>query len=439
MLLLGSTVTILVSVFWGVFFLLRGNWVPVALDTLAIALSFTAMALTRAGRTRVASRLLIAVLYVVLALNAAVFDIPTLAVPRSAHQFLLALGVVSCLLTRDEPAWLRHGIPLLCLATYLVFASSNAGLVTPLALPESVRAGGVWLNQAIALATIYAAIHVIQTDAAERSGMENELRDALLRGEFLLHFQPQVDSAHRVVGAEALVRWQHPQRGLVPPGEFIPLAERSGLMLPLGDWVMRTACAQLRVWQKQPATASLVLAVNVSASQFEQPDFVARVLATVAAAGIEPGRLKLELTESMLARDLEDIIVKMTALKAHGIGFSLDDFGTGFSSLSYLRRLPLDQLKIDQSFVRTITTAPGDEAIAQAVVTLGRSLGLDVIAEGVETGEQRRCLARLGCKVYQGYLFSRPVPSVEFEAFVARMAVAAPLTAGLLDEVTALG
>jgi EAL domain-containing protein (putative c-di-GMP-specific phosphodiesterase class I) len=328
--------------------------------------------------------------------------------------------VMSCLLTRDEPAWLRHGIPGLCLVTYLAFASSNLGWVTPFALPDSVRAGGVWVNNAIAMATVFAALWVIQNDVAERNSMEGELRDALVRGELLLHYQPQVTMGGRIVGAEALVRWRHPRRGMVSPGEFIPLAERSGLMLPLGDWVMRSACAQLATWQHRPESARLSLAVNVSASQFAQADFVAGVLACVEQSGIDPFQLKLELTESMLAHDVEDIIAKMTALKARGIGFSLDDFGTGFSSLSYLRRLPLDLLKIDQSFVRSMLNSPKEAAIAHTVVSLGRDLGLAVIAEGVETQEQRQFLQGLGCETYQGFLFSKAVPIAEFDALMAK-------------------
>jgi EAL domain-containing protein (putative c-di-GMP-specific phosphodiesterase class I) len=422
MLLLGSAVTAAASLFWGAFFVQRGDWLAVGLDALAVALAATTVLLTRRGHLRAASRLLIAVLFLVLSFNALVFDIPTLAVPRSAHQFLLALGVVSCLLTREEPAWLRHGIPIACFLAYLGFSATNVGWLTPLALPESVRIGGNWLNAAIALATIYAALQVMQSDVAKRNQRANELRDALLHDELQLHYQPQVDAGDRVFGAEALVRWRHPRRGLISPAEFIPLAESSGLMTPLGDWVLRSACAQLVRWAARDATAHLVLAVNVSASQFEHPGFVARVLAIVEQSGAEPSRLKLELTESMLAHDLEDIIAKMGALKARGIGFSLDDFGTGYSSLSYLRRLPLDQLKIDQSFVREMLTTSKDAAIAETVIALGRSLGLNVIAEGVETAAQRQFLADLGCLAYQGYLFSRPLPVAEFDALLASRA-----------------
>jgi EAL domain-containing protein (putative c-di-GMP-specific phosphodiesterase class I) len=211
-----------------------------------------------------------------------------------------------------------------------------------------------------------------------------------------------------MTGAEALLRWQHPQRGLVPPGEFIPLAEETGLILPVGDWVLSTACKRLAQWGEQPHTAGLAIAINVSARQFRHPDFVSQVLSALADAGADPHRLKIELTESLLLDDIEATVAKMTTLKAAGVSFSLDDFGTGYSSLAYLKRLPLDQLKIDRSFVRDVLTDPNDAVIARTIVALGQSLGLSVIAEGVETEAQRAFLAAHNCQGYQGYLFGRP-------------------------------
>jgi EAL domain-containing protein (putative c-di-GMP-specific phosphodiesterase class I) len=208
---------------------------------------------------------------------------------------------------------------------------------------------------------------------------------------------------------------------MVSPAEFIPLAEETGLILPLGHWVLETACRQLAKWAAQPEMANLTVAVNVSAHQFRQADFVDQVLAVLKDTGADPRRLKLELTESMLVSNVEDIVEKMFALKAKGVAFSLDDFGTGFSSLSYLKRLPLDQLKIDQSFVREVLSDPNDAAIAKTVIALAQSLGLGVIAEGVETEAQRDFLAGSGCHAYQGYFFSRPLPVEGFEAFARRV------------------
>jgi diguanylate cyclase (GGDEF)-like protein/PAS domain S-box-containing protein len=260
----------------------------------------------------------------------------------------------------------------------------------------------------------------MQVVVTVRAALEADLREAVLNNQFVLHYQAQVVGADRLVGAEVLVRWQHPQRGLVSPFDFIPLAEETGLILPLGQWVLETACLQLAAWAAQPAMAHLTLAVNVSAKQFQQTDFVAQVLATLARTGAAPKRLKLELTESLLVDNVEGIIAKMAALKTHGVGFSLDDFGTGYSSLSYLKRLPLDQLKIDQGFVRNILTDTNDAAIAKMVVALAESMGLAVIAEGVEIEAQREFLAHLGCHAYQGYYFSRPIALAAFEALAQR-------------------
>ena len=258
-----------------------------------------------------------------------------------------------------------------------------------------------------------------------RMGLEIGIRQALEEQQFFLQYQPQVHANGAITGAEVLVRWQHPKRGMVSPAEFIPLAEETGLILPLGQWVLETACRQLQAWSLQADLAHLTLAVNVSSRQFHQSDFVTQVLGTLTRTGAKPAGLKLELTESLLVSNINDVIEKMSELKRHGVGFSLDDFGTGYSSLSYLKRLPLDQLKIDQSFVRDILEDPNDAAIAQMVIVLAQTLGLQVIAEGVETLAQKDALLAQGCQAYQGYLFSRPVPVQSFEAYARKRAVQA--------------
>jgi diguanylate cyclase (GGDEF)-like protein/PAS domain S-box-containing protein len=254
----------------------------------------------------------------------------------------------------------------------------------------------------------------MQTVISARVELEADLRRGLQRQEFLLHYQRQTDSNNHTIGAEALVRWYHPRRRLVLPALFIPLAEETGLILQLGQWVLETACKQLVEWADNRERSHLTVAVNVSARQFRHPTFVEQVLEVIDRTGANPKRLKLELTESLLVADVERTVDKMNALKAKGIGFALDDFGTGYSSLSYLKRLPLDQLKIDKSFVRDVLTNPNDAAIARTILGLGHTLGLDVIAEGVETQNQRDFLAQNGCRAYQGYLFSRPVPAEQF-------------------------
>jgi diguanylate cyclase (GGDEF)-like protein len=257
----------------------------------------------------------------------------------------------------------------------------------------------------------------IQATLSARATLEADLRLGIRDQQFLLYYQPQVDQHGRLVGVEALLRWQHPMRGMVSPAEFIPLAEDTGLILPLGQWVLETACGQLQQWASRVDAAHLTIAVNVSALQFRRTSFVSEVLAVISRTRAPATRLKLELTESLLVRDIDDIIDKMLALKAHGVGFSLDDFGTGYSSLSYLKRLPLDQIKIDQSFVRDAATNSRDAALVRATVAMGQGLGMMVIAEGVETQQQRDFLAQEGCLNYQGSLFGRPGPVRNLERF----------------------
>jgi diguanylate cyclase (GGDEF)-like protein/PAS domain S-box-containing protein len=260
----------------------------------------------------------------------------------------------------------------------------------------------------------------MQATVVARAALEHDLRAAVAQNQFVLFYQAQVNADHAVVSAETLVRWMHPLRGLVPPGDFIGLAEDTGLIIPMGKWVIQEACEQLVRWGTDPLMSGLSLAVNVSARQFHSRDFVDQVTRILGLTGANPQRLKLELTESLLVTNLDEVVFKMNALKSLGISFSLDDFGTGYSSLAYLRRLPIDELKIDQSFVRDVLTDSNDAAIARTVVALGQSLGLQVIAEGVETADHRDFLADSGCQLFQGFLFGRPVPSQEFVALVGQ-------------------
>lgn len=262
----------------------------------------------------------------------------------------------------------------------------------------------------------------MQAAVHTRVQLEADLRQALHNQEFMLHYQPQVDAKGKVVSTEALVRWLHPRHGVIGPNEFIPLAEETGLILPLGDWVLSQACQQLAQWQNQPALAQMTIAVNLSARQIHQPDFAERVQAILRQHGVNPAQLKLEITESMLVHNSDATLRKMKQLKALGIHFSLDDFGTGYASLSYLKHMPLDQLKIDRSFIIDLLSEGKDSAIAQMVVALARSLGLSTVAEGIETVEQKNCLDQIGCHAYQGFFFARPMPLDQFEAFVANQA-----------------
>jgi diguanylate cyclase (GGDEF)-like protein/PAS domain S-box-containing protein len=258
----------------------------------------------------------------------------------------------------------------------------------------------------------------MQENISARVSLEGELHNAVEFQQFHLYYQVQVDSSHRPLGAEALIRWVHPARGLVLPDQFIPLAEETGLILSIGKWVLDTACAQIKAWEQDVLTRDLVLAINVSAKQFHQSDFVAQVQDAIQHHDIDPKLLKLELTESIMLEEIKGSIANMNVLNEIGVLFSMDDFGTGYSSLQYLRQLPLDQLKIPLSFVRDITTNINDESIVRTIIAMAHGLNMSVIAEGVETEEQRQLLLKNGCTHYQGYLFGRPVPIEQFEALL---------------------
>ena len=418
MLLIASTAMTVMGLLSVALFIALSNWPLVALDTMLVAGGLGATALVWRQRVKTATVLIFAVLFTVICTIAAVFDAATPQSPRTSHLYLLPLSVAALMAFRTSGMWLRHGIAAAILVAFAILSVSYATPLPLYMLPERIRAPGAWIQTASALLILYSLLQVLRHDAVIRSTLESHLRDALLHQELLLYYQPQVDLQRRVIGAEALVRWQHPQKGLLAPGEFIEMAEQSDLILKLGDWVLNQACAQLRSWASQAECKHLRLAVNISQVQFQQDNFVAQVLEIIDRHGIDARLLELEVTESMLARDLPDIIQKMTTLRARGVTFSLDDFGTGYSSLNYLKRLPLHQIKIDQSFVRDVLSNPRDASIAKTIVELGLSLDLTVIAEGVETEAQRDYLARSGCQLFQGYLYSPALPAAAFLAFV---------------------
>jgi diguanylate cyclase (GGDEF)-like protein len=259
----------------------------------------------------------------------------------------------------------------------------------------------------------------MQFEQEDLSALSAELEKALVWQQFRVYYQPQLNSAQCVIGVEALLRWQHPLRGLVMPGDFISLAEESNLIIPIGLFVLKSACAQLKLWEHDPHTCELQIAVNVSARQFQQADFVSVVQGVLEDSGANPLRLKLELTESLVLENIDEVIEKMNQIKLLGVSFSMDDFGTGYSSLSYLAHLPIDQLKIDKSFVQKIPGKSSDETITRTIISMGHGLGMNVIAEGVETELQREFLARHGCHAYQGYLFSRPLSFAQLDAYLS--------------------
>jgi EAL domain-containing protein (putative c-di-GMP-specific phosphodiesterase class I) len=422
MLWIGAALLVALGLGWSIFFATIGEWTIVAMDVAMVVLGVAVAALTYRKRTRFAFFLLAGSMFLVICGVSILFDVPSAQAPRSTHHFLLVVAVCSLLFLRDDRSVLRYTVTGAYMLAFVVLGSTNSDFGSPYALADSVRITGTWVNNLFSALGLYALIHVMVSELTERSSLEIDLSKAIARRELFLLYQPQVTSQGEVLGAEALLRWQHPKLGLVRPDEFIPLAEKTGLILPMGSWVLSTACLQLVAWSKQPALAGLTLSVNVSVHQFRQADFVEQVALVMEHTGAQPHKLKLELTESSLVHDMEDIILKMHALKAMGVGFSLDDFGTGYSSLNYLKRLPLDQLKIDQSFVHDVLSDDSDASIARMVISLGKSLGFNVIAEGVETQGQCDFLMQNGCQTFQGYLFSKPISAEKFVEFCNSMA-----------------
>lgn len=416
-----SYLLMLIGFGWALYFLIIGNWLTAGLELLIAAAGLYIRHLQRQGRTRPASALLFTLAFLAIATFSLVLDVPTIAVPRSSHLYFLTVGLCAYYVLHEEQPWLRYGVPSLFFAAFYFFACTHFSFDTPYAMPDSVRLGGTWVNAAGAMFVLLITLFLMNTDPAMRGGLHSAMRDGLAARHFSLHYQPQVDADGKVVGAEALLRWKNPERGSISPAEFIPLAEQTGFILTLGAWALNEACTRLAQWQHDEQLRPLMLSVNVSAYQIQQPDFVDVVRTILARTGAPAHKLKLELTESMLVNDIEDLICKMQALAQLGVGFSLDDFGTGYSSLAYLKRLPLHQLKIDKSFVRDVPTDRNAAAIAKTLIALGQSLNLKVVAEGIETQQQQTFLLDLGCRVFQGYLLSRPLEAEAFEAFTSRL------------------
>lgn len=419
LLLFGSLVVLLLGIGWGILYIFQDRWLLAALHLSLASLSIPVLSLVWKHKLRTATIVLAhGLLFMVILL--CMLDVPVGDIPRSTHMYFLPIAAGLFFILEKDKLYLRIFIPFLYAVAFLVFASTDVGFLDPdLTAPMDVRAPGVWINNVTAVISLFVVLALMQADFAARHALEREMRKSLARGDFRLYYQPQIDNSGNVIGVEALLRWQHPQQGMISPQTFIGLAEETGLILPLGEWVIKTACAQLVAWADNPAVAHLTMSVNISASQFRQPDFVQLVTEIVRRSAVRPAKLKLELTEGVLVRDIDGVANRMHALRRLGISWSIDDFGTGFSSLNVLKRLPFDQIKIDQTFVRDVLRDERDQGIVRAVIDLGRSLGMTLIAEGVETEEQREWLGACGCEAYQGYLFSKPVPADDLVAWIS--------------------
>ncbi len=403
---------------WSLYFSLQGAGRIVAMESVLVLLGAIVIATTRMGRVRAASWIAFGGLFVYLCLFTVLLDAQAPGIPRSTHLFLLVLAASAHYVFRTEPTWLRYGCVCLFLVAFVVFAALPGTAMPEHAIPDDMRRSAIWFNVAMVAISLLIVLWLAESDGMAHRSLHRALRDALSGRHFVLHYQPQLDTHGRIIGAEALLRWQDPAKGMVAPGEFIQAAEETGFILPLGQWVLSTACEQLAAWQRLPEFASLRLSVNVSVLQLQQPDFVPQLLGILQHHGTDPSKLTLELTESVLMHDIAEAAGKLRTISDTGVRLSLDDFGTGYSSLSYLGRMPLDELKIDRAFTAAIDDNPDAATIIRNLLQLGHDLGMDVIAEGIERPEQHAFLIRQGCRMFQGYLLGKPM---DIDAFQQRV------------------
>lgn len=409
----GIYMLILNGVFWLLFDVVMGHKPLVVLNALLVLVCVTLFALYRWASYRITAFVSFLTLFF-FACVVSLFDIPEQNVPRSQHLFFIALAMYPYILFYKEKAWVRLVPAMLSVAAFLFFEFSTFAIPEASSVPSHIRhylALGVSFSACMA---ILALIHVIHTDLYDKDEIEHELKLAIFQDQLELFYQPQVDGEGKTIGAEALIRWKHPTQGVLSPDKFIPYAEKSGDIVPLGRWIMRTACEQLVAWQNNPLTKHLVLSVNVSAREMQEDDFVLHIAQSIEKYAVNPNNLKLEITETTLLHDLDNVIEKIRAINALGIGFSLDDFGTGYSSLSVLKDLPVNEIKIDKGFVDDITEETTELPVTDTLLSLGESMNIHSLAEGVETLAQWRYLKARGCDKFQGYFFGKPM---EIDAF----------------------
>ena len=435
----GSLVVMTIAMIWAAIFAWWQQWPLVIAELSLTGVAVTGWLLIVLGRLNSALVFIQSALLVFVVCFALLFDAPSPGIPRVIHLYLLFLALFGYINYLRRKSKIQIGLIAVCLGTFVVLSCTSYALPFAQIIPDDIRSSGVWINGVLATAMMWGGICAIQREFTRPKGMALELRNAVRNNEMQLFCQPQVDQAGAVIGAEALLRWQHPRRGQVPPCEFIPVAEEAGLMPLLGGWVLKEACKTLTEWSDDPALSQLTLAVNVSASQFQVADFESSVQELIKVHRINPARLKLELTESVIVHDLAATVAKIERLRSSGISFALDDFGTGYSSLSYLRRLPLDQLKIDRSFVQEALECDRSAALVKSIIKLGLDLGFNVLAEGIETPAQHALLIKFGSHEFQGYLFGRPMPAEAFTGHVHQTILAAAEAApALLHEAVAV-
>jgi len=402
---------------WCTVFLILHEWSMASSDILLIIAAIICWGVAE-KRSFSAGLMLAQIVHIAYAIYFCLFfDIPEIDAPRTTHLYLLTIALVGYINYQRQKSLLQLLIILLSLATFSVFSAAN--LVFPFAepIPPELRSVLPWINGILSTAILSGGIVAMHIDFSRRSEKIRSLQNAIYNDEFVIYYQPLLNSLGHISGAEALLRWNHPKKGLVPPSEFIPDAQQAGLMPSVGEWVIVNAFKELAEWRLDPKTSHLTLSINVTVDHLMKPDFVQSLLNQAKIAQITPSLVKIELTESVFASDIETVVAKMTALSNAGFRFSLDDFGTGFSSLSYLRRLPLEQIKIDRSFVFGAKESMKGAVIARHIARMGLDLKLEVLAEGIETPEQWSLMKSFGCTAFQGFYFSRPLSIADFREF----------------------
>lgn len=415
---IASIVITVAAVTWTIFFILIQDWLSAIIESTLSLLGYIGYWHTKHNNTKIIAHVYFPLLFIVMCLVCYFFDVPNVAVARSNHHYFLPMVLYAYVLYQDEHPYLKIAAPILISFAFLLFASTHIG-INYSSMTNEQRLIGLWVTNSVALFMLFLVALIMQSDFKVRHTLELELSKALLKDELKLYFQPQVNAHGSTVGAEALARWHHPSLGMIDPDVFIPLAEKTDLILHLGKHVLTSACHQLATWAQSEATEHLTLSVNISVKQFQNTEFVQHIVMLVNETNIDVSKLHLEITESIFAHNLDDIVLKMRQLKSFGIKLSLDDFGTGYSSLAYVKRLPLDELKIDKSFIKEVLTSVSDTTITKMIISLAHELQIAIIAEGVETTEQRQFLIDNGCHHFQGHLYSHPLPISEFNAFVA--------------------
>lgn len=407
---------------WFFFFVAQKNWPLAYADLTMSALGGLGWLMIRAGKIN-AALIISELAFLIFAVGfCLVFDVPSEAMPRVSHLYLPVIALIGYFNYLRQKSTFQIAVIAASLLAFIFFSSTKIALPFAQSIPDEARYFGIWINTTLATAMLCGGVYAIHRESTGQNEISRALRAALRNDQLELYFQPQVDTAGQIIGAEALLRWKHPQRGYIPPGDFIPIAEEAGLMPLIGGWVLKEACRTLAIWSEDPVLGKLTLAVNVSAKQFNIDGFEQSVLETVELYRIDPTKLKLELTESVIISGVEPVVEKMNTLRAAGIEFALDDFGTGYSSLSYLRRLPVSQLKIDRSFVQESLESPSGASLVKSIVRIGLDLDLTVLAEGIETAAQQLFLLDCGCHEFQGYYFGRPVSDEDFRTHVLKAA-----------------